>query len=182
MKYIKYLAISLITLSLTACSTQPKQYEYKNGVMGENATAETPKESVSIIKDGVVTQTKDKPTRTPLEGLTDKEKATVTVVDYFYQHLMNSEYDQVDKLVVPEKVKKNSYGDYYKKKLKDNNITLLDFTVDRLTDKDDTFIIEVDVKQVVDKQVITYRDEVTLKLVDSVWLIDTIETEVKQAT
>lgn len=198
MKSTKGLPLILFTvLTLVACSDEPKKYVFENGVMGEGVVGTTPQESVVALKNGEkpkgvgqeqdntenVSQTNSdgsvKTTRTPLKGLSDREQKVITTVDYFYQHLMNSEFDKIDSLIVPEKIQRHSYGEYYKAKLEDNNILLLDFKVDRISDKNTEFIIEVDIEQVVDKQVITYRDSLTLTQSGDNWLIDTIETDVK---
>lgn len=197
MKIIKGIPILLVALTLVACSDEPKKYVFENGVMGENVVGKTPQESVIALKNGEkpkeTSEEHDdteninhtnldgsiKTTRTPLDGLSEKEQKVVTTVDYFYQYLMDSEFDKIDSLIVPEKRERNSYGAYYKTKLEDNNILLLDFKVDRISDKNTEFIIEVDIEQVVEKQVITYRDSVTLTQSGANWLIDSIETDVK---
>lgn len=195
MKLLLKVIIVLGVLSLVACSDEPQKYDFKGGVMGENVVGTTPQESVEALKNGekpspntdeAELDPNAKPTRTPTEGLSPTDTKVVQTVDYFYQHLMNNEFDQIDALVVSAKRNKNSYGDYYKKKLLDNEILLLDFKVDRISDKEPDekfdekyFIIEVDVEQVVGGEVITYRDYVTLTKEGSNWFIDSIETEVK---
>lgn len=182
----------LSILSLVACSSEPKKYEFQDGVMGDSVVGKTPQESVEALKNGEEpsesleeVEPTNKPTRTPTEGLSADETEVIQTVDYFYQHLMKNEFSQIDALVVTKKRMKNSYGDYYKKKLEDNGILLLDFTVDRITDKDNEqtkekyFIIEVDVQQVVNSKVLTYRDVITLVKEKNKWLIDSIETDVK---
>ena len=188
MKPLNGISLFMVALTLVACSDEPKKYDYENGIMGENVVGKTPQESVEVLRGDYnpTDSSKDawdstgaKPTRTPLDGLSTKEQEVVTKVDYFYQHLMNAEFDQIDALISPKKRITDSFGDYYRDKMEGNGIILLDFKVDRISDRGEEVIVEVDVEQIVIKEVITYRDSVTLLQVDGKWFIDAIETEVK---
>lgn len=195
----KLLLVCIIVafLCLGACHGETEKFESQNGVLGENAKGKTPQESVELLNrededeagEGVNQQDSIEESqmsvRTPLEGLQEHEKEVVTVLDTFYQYLMNGEFQKVDKYILPEKARQVSYGQYYKENLEDKGIVLLDFMIDRITEHQDTetlkhyFIIEVDIEQVIDKQVVTYRDTVTLVKEQNRWYIDTIETKAK---
>lgn len=196
-KLLLLVCIIVALLSLGACNGETEKFESKKVALGENAKGKTPQESVELLNrededeagDGVNQQDSIEESqmsvRTPLEGLQEHEKEVVTVLDTFYQYLMNGEFQKVDKYILPEKARQVSYGQYYKENLEDKGIVLLDFMIDRITEHQDTetlkhyFIIEVDVEQVIDKQVVTYRDTVTLVKEQNRWYIDTIETKAK---